>query len=138
MPEEKIDSSPRLIPLLEEMLTWTKVGMYSSVRQLIHSQFGNVRDEERLAYELLDGKRKQGEIIKLCKQVVGHAVAISQPSLSQWAAKWERLGLVKKDGQKITRLFSLADFGISIPKLPKNLDPTSNSDQPGDQAGADQ
>ncbi len=138
MPEEKPDSHDRMVSLLEEMLVWTKAGMYSSVQQLIKSQFKDARDEEKLAYELLDGKRQQGEIIQICKQVVGPTAIISQPSLSKWSVKWDRLGLVKKDGRKITRLFSLADFEIQVPQLPKNLDSTSSFDQSENQPATEQ
>lgn len=137
MAEEEIDPSARLVSILEEMLTWTKAGMYSSVQQLMKNQFGDARNEEKLAYELLDGKRQLGDIIQICKQVVGEAVIISKPSLSKWATKWERLGLVKKDGKKISRLFSLADFGIQVPQLPKALDSPSNGNE-GEQADRDE
>ena len=72
-------------------------------------------DLESPAFELLDGTRKQGEIVGICKKSLGRECKISPGALSTWIMKWERMGLIsKKDGKNI-RCFSLVDFGIDVP-----------------------
>ena len=105
----------RAIDVLEELLVWTKVGMYAAVESVLKTQFGeSTRAEEKLAFELCDGEASQTEIIKVCKTSIADA-KISTASMSRWTTKWEKLGLLRKDGNQMTRLFSLRDFGIDVP-----------------------
>lgn len=105
--------------ILEEMLVWTKAGMYSSVSSLIMSEFENTRDEKKLAYELLDGDRSQSEIVGICKNEFGSDAQVSTSSLSNWVNSWEKLGLIKKYGISVTKNFSLLDFNFNNSFLKK-------------------
>jgi hypothetical protein len=105
----------RIIKVLEEILMWTKVGMYPTVERMLQSQFKSARPEERLAFELLDGTRSQKDVVAISKKSIPEA-KISPAALSAWVAKWEKLGLVRKNGNMVTRLFSLRDFGIDVPQ----------------------
>ena len=105
----------KMLNALEELLVWTKASSFPNVKRLIQEVFSSSRPEERLAYELLDGTKKQGEIVKVCKIALGPESKISSPTLSIWVSKWEKMGLViKKEGRNI-RCFSLIDFGIDVP-----------------------
>lgn len=111
-----MNGNSRVEELLESILIWTRVGMYSNVLGILKAHFEESRPEERLAYELLTGERSQKEIIELCKQSVPKA-RISPATLSTWISKWERVGLLKKEGNSVTKHFSLGDFGIEVPAV---------------------
>ena len=107
-----------IISILKEMLVWTKVGMYSSVKDLILSEFLEAKPETKLAYELLDGHRSQSEIVEYCKKNIKDP-KISNASLSRWTKSWENLGLLEKNGNTIKKNFSLLDFGFNDEFLKK-------------------
>lgn len=104
--------------LLKEILIWTKVGMYASVKNLIISEFEEANDEKKVAFELLDGERSQSEIVDYCKDKIPDA-KISNASLSIWTKTWEKIGLVERNGSKISKNFSLLDFGFTDDLLKK-------------------
>lgn len=106
----------RIVELLEEILLWTKLGTYPSVETVMKSQFEKSAPEERLAYELLDGTKSQKDVIEICKKSIEEA-KISPATLSRLVTKWEKLGLMKKDGYTFTHRFSLSDFNIEVPKV---------------------
>jgi hypothetical protein len=108
----------RMLDVLEEILLWTRVGMYPAVERMMQSQFGNARPEERLAYELLGGDYNYRDIVNIAKKAVPDA-KISPATISTWATKWEKFGLVQKNGKAVTRLFSLLDFGLEVPRVPE-------------------
>lgn len=119
-----MSDSDRVVELLEELLVWTRAGMYGRVSELIQAEFkqhAEERSEIILAYELLDGSRTYKEIVQVCKASIPDA-RIAPSTLSSWVAKWERLGLLKKEGSTPVKLFSLADFAIEIPGM---VDPPS-------------
>lgn len=101
--------------VLEEILIWTRASSFPNVKRLIQEAFSASRPEERLAFELLDGTNKQGEIVKICKEALGPESKISPGALSTWISRWERMGLVMKKEGKNIRCFSLIDFGIDVP-----------------------
>lgn len=105
-----------ILDVLEEILIWTKASSFRSVKGVVEEVFSESRPEERLAYELLDGRITQGEIVNKCKSIVGPDCKISAPTLSIWITKWEKMGLAKKKEGKNFRCFSLVDFGIDVPQ----------------------
>jgi hypothetical protein len=113
----------RIVEVLQEILVWTKVGMYPAVERMLQDQFAKARPEERLAFELLDGRRSQKDIVAISKQSVAEA-KISPTALSVWVGKWEKLGLVRKNGNMVARLFSLRDFWIDVPPA---VEPATNN-----------
>lgn len=116
----------RVEDLLEQLLAWTRVGMYPVAKQLLFDKFAEARPEERLAYELLDGDRSQKDVLEVCTRSLSDP-KISRSGLSSWVSKWEKLGLVQKAGSNVKRLFSLEDFGLDVPpvKDDKQKTPTS-------------
>ena len=119
----------RMVEILEDILAWTKVGMYAAVEQMLERQFGteDTRPEELLAFELCDGAMKQKDVVEACKATLGPGARISPGPLSRWITKWEKLGLVKRDGVRTTRLFSLRDFGFDVPQLKESAQEKSDS-----------
>ena len=109
----------RVVTLLEELVTWTRIGMYSAAETLLRKQFAESRPEERLAYELLDGNRSQKQVIEICKKSVEGA-KISPAAISRWIVKWEKIGLVRRSESGSKKNFSLPDFGIEVPSVDSN------------------
>lgn len=120
MSDEEGEAVREIIRLLEEMVTWTKAGLYENVEHLIQREFEDARPEQRLAYELSDSQT-QSEIERICKAVVGEDAKISQSSVSDWMGRWERLGLIKRNGRSVSRLFSLEDFGLEVPEVDRSV-----------------
>jgi hypothetical protein len=67
--------------------------------------------------------------VETCEASVPDA-KISPPSLSVWTTKWEKIGLVKKEGQRVTQLFSLVDFGLNVPKIADGKSAKKATQQP--------
>ena len=109
-------SDSRVVELLEELVVWTKAGLYESVETLVHREFEEARPEQRLAYELSDSQI-QREIVRICEEVVGDDAQISQSAVSDWLSRWERIGLISRSGRSVTRHFALADFGLDVPEV---------------------
>lgn len=106
----------RVVELLEQLVTWTKAGLYESVETLVHREFAEARPEQRLAYELSDSQI-QTEIVRICKAAVGEEAKISQSAVSEWLSLWERLGLISRSGRTVEKHFSLEDFGLDVPDV---------------------
>jgi predicted transcriptional regulator len=88
---------------LKEQLRWTR---FIGVRQL--------KDDERIVYELSDGEKSTREIEGLTK--------VSRTTVARLWDKWYKLGLMERSekygGGRMKHSFSLADAGIEVPSLP--------------------
>lgn len=120
MTQESDVEGSRVVELLEELVVWTKAGLYNSVRALVQEEFGDARPEQRLAYQLCDSQI-QSEIVRICKEAVGKDATISQPSVSDWMSRWDRLGLITRQGRTVVRHFSIDDFGLDVPEVDKSV-----------------
>lgn len=107
MAEEKTD---KIIELLEEILKWVRLEGAQRAKDTLSGLLKT--DAEKLVYENSDGRTSR-EIA----QVVGtsHATVINY-----WR-KWARYGIVKEKGSRggtrFVKVFSLADFGIEVPRI---------------------
>lgn len=108
-------SSDRVAELLEELIVWTKAGLYANVAALINDQFEDVhpRPEQRLAFELCEDHTYQ-EIVDICRASVEDA-RVSTGSVSRWMNTWENVGIISRDGRTVEKHFALEDFGLSVP-----------------------
>ena len=106
--------------LLRQLLLWTRVGAVPKVKELLEATL--TKDEERLAYELTDGKQTQVQIAATIK--------VTQPTVSNWWKKWNGLGLTMEStafpGRQM-KCFSLLEFGIRVPSKAE-IAQTSNAD----------
>ena len=98
---------------LRELVTWTRVMAYPSVKELLETTLDS--DEKRLVYHLLDGERTTRQI--------QDESGVNIRYVSEWGQDWERVGLarvtrVSSRRKRRRRLFDLADFGIDIPMTP--------------------
>lgn len=97
--------------ILEEMLRWIKVTSIPHVRQMLDS----LPLEEKIAYHNSDGERNSREIAKI--------VGVNQTTIVNWWKKWNTKGIVEplhvKRGIRYCHAFSLSDFDIRVPSIPK-------------------
>ena len=94
----------RVADLLEELLVWTKFMARPGLAAALEAALKEPR--HRMAYELTDGSRTQGEVGKLA--------GLDQTTVSDLWAKWRRLGLLNATGKRPSRLVSLSDLGWDI------------------------
>lgn len=91
------------LPILSEILVWTKVGFYGTAKQMLADVLSS--DKKKLAYQLADGTRT-GESIRT-------EVKMSPNDLSDLFKQCTNLGLMKVcEGGKRERLFDLSNFGL--------------------------
>jgi len=103
----------RIVQLLEELVNWTRVSSIPRVKELLLEILAS--PEERIAYEISDGK-------KTITQVANQANAATG-TISGWWKKWIKAGIAEpvsvRGGTRARRIFSLDDFGIEVPKIVK-------------------
>jgi hypothetical protein len=107
MAEEKTD---RIIELLEEILKWVRLEgaqrALDTLKELLKT------DTEKLVYENSDGHTS--------REIAG-VVGTSHATVINYWKKWLRFGIVKekssRGGTRFVKVFSLADFGIEVPRL---------------------
>lgn len=90
--------------LLQEILTWTKFMARPALSETLTAVLTDSR--HKLAYELTDGNRTQGEVGKLA--------GLDQTTVSDLWAKWRRLGLLSDTPKRPARLTSLSDLGWDL------------------------
>jgi hypothetical protein len=73
-----------VVALLEELVTWTKVGFYGAVKDVLDGALND--DKKRLIYVLADGTRT-AEQIRV-------ASSTSPNKVGECLRNWERVGLV--------------------------------------------
>lgn len=98
----------RVIEVLEELVKWTKIANFDTVKSSIEKTLNN--EKKKKAY-MLTGTKTQSEIRKMLK--------MSPNDISELWQECARRGLVvkKKKGKGYERVFDLDDFGL----LPKNF-----------------
>jgi hypothetical protein len=52
-------------------------------------------------------------------------------------AKWERLGLIGKEGSAVKRLFSLQDFGLEVPVAKEGVPAKGATDAKREESSTD-
>lgn len=105
--------SDRVVELLEELVVWTKAGLYSNVAALIADQFGDARSEQRLAFHLCED-HTYGRIVEICRATLDDP-RVSTSSISNWVERWENVGLLSRNGRTVQKHFALDDFGVDLP-----------------------
>jgi len=103
--------SKRSVELLQELVKWTKVTSIPQVKKLLLDTL--TTDEYKVAYENSDGEKNTRDIAAIVHK--GHNTVAS------WWKSWIRLGIAESvsahRGPRAKRLFSLEDFGITLPVL---------------------
>lgn len=121
MPEEKTD---KMIELLEEILKWVRLEGTQRAKDTLAGLLKT--DAEKRVYENSDGRTSR-EIA----QVVG----TSHVTVINYWKKWARYGIVREKGSRggtrFVKVFSLADFGIEVPRI--SAKERTAKKEPGDQ-----
>jgi hypothetical protein len=97
----------RMVEILDELLTWTKVTSFKQVKQTLLEALPKPQD--RLVYFLSDGTKTGTQISQ--ESGVNNAI------ISGLHNGWAKLGLVTKDKTGYRKRFNLEDFGIEVPDL---------------------
>jgi len=117
-----IPSGDEVVQILREMLTWIRVTSLPQVKAILEMEFPRA-DSGSFA---TDRARKDAQIYQLAhsgkpQDTIAKEVGVSQSTVSQRFAKWEKVGLMKDKAP----LFDLTDFGFEVP-LP-NLEGAENA-----------
>ena len=83
MNEDQRNEITDVLEIITEIRNMLRVSTYSDMRESLIRSIGS--GAERAAYSLTDGQRTQSEIAKL--------VSVTQPSVSNWWKKWNKLGV---------------------------------------------
>lgn len=104
----RVSKEDRMIELLEELVKWTKVTSIPNVKKLLSDFLES--PEEKIAYQVSDGKKTSREVANQAKASQTHVV--------RWWKKWMKAGIAEpvsaKRGKRAKRVFSLDDFGIKV------------------------
>ena len=108
--EQETDNQYRIVMILEELLKWIKVTSIPFVKKLIFDSLPT--NDDKIAYTLSDG-------IRTSRDVAGYVSLGYVAVASRWNS-WIKLGIaeaipVQGGGARARRLFSLDDFGFSVP-----------------------
>lgn len=107
MAEKETD---KIIELLEEILKWVRLEGAPRAKDTLTGLLET--DLEKLVYETSNGRTSR-EIAKI--------VGTSHVTVINYWRKWARYGIVKEKGSRggtrFVKVFSLADFGIEIPRI---------------------
>jgi hypothetical protein len=106
---EKIDSIENT---LLEILKWTRFANIAKLKEILEKELET--DQKKLAYESTDGINGTKEVALVS--------AAPQDTVYGWWQKWSRLGLVIESETRkgrMTKIVSLDDVGIKIPKKAK-------------------
>ena len=107
---KKVSKEDKMIELLEELVKWTKVATFPSVKKLLLEILP--KPEQKIAYQASDGETIK-EVAKQANASVG--------TISKWWEQWTRAGIAEdvpvRGGERTIRKFSLDDFGIEVPVI---------------------
>ena len=107
--KETVDKQDKVIELLEQILTWTRLQGVQNARAVLLDALNS--DTLKVAYQLSDG-RSSTEVAKACN--------LSPMTITNYWRRWFTLGIAqpsKKYKGRFERTFSLEDFGIEIPSI---------------------
>jgi DNA-binding transcriptional ArsR family regulator len=100
-----------LLVAVKEILKWVRVQAQSAVRSQIEAALPAAA--HRRLYQVLDGKRTQGQLAALLK--------VSQPTVSRLITSWMRAGIVEEASPgRYVKSFDLAALGIDINPRPRS------------------
>jgi hypothetical protein len=105
------ETTSRIIELLEEILKWVRLEGAQRAKDTLTGLLKT--DTEKLVYENSDGRTS--------REIAG-LVGTSHVTVINYWKKWLKFGIVKemisRGGTRFVKVFSLADFGIEVPRLP--------------------
>lgn len=107
--KETVDKQDKVIELLEQILTWTRLQGVQNARAVLLDALNS--DTLKVAYQLSDG-RSSIEVAKACN--------LSPMTITNYWRRWFTLGIAqpsKKYKGRFERIFSLEDLGIEVPSI---------------------
>jgi len=110
--EDKDDTVGKLTEiesLLVQLLGLTRLRDFKQIAYAMREVLNT--PEKRQVYELTDGTRTRIDIAKTAK--------VSERTITNWWHDWQVRGLLMRDPtrpSKLTKVFSLEDFGLNLPK----------------------
>ena len=107
--KETVDKQDKVIELLEQILTWTRLQGVQNARAVLLDALNS--DTLKVAYQLSDG-RSSTEVAKACN--------LSPMTITNYWRRWFTLGIAqpsKKYKGRFERIFSLEDLGIEVPSI---------------------
>jgi hypothetical protein len=129
---ESRPTETRVVELLEELVVWTRFIARAQLEGALRSALTDPK--RQAAYELTDGERSQSEIASL--------VGIDQSTVSDFWARWRRLGLIREIGRRPKHLVRLTDLGWTVPTeaaaTPGRAKGRASADRPNTGAAAEQ
>jgi hypothetical protein len=96
-----------VLVVLKEILTWTRVASFHSVKILLQEALPDVKS--RKAFQMFDGAKSMDQVHIACKMSPNGLGALTQKCIA--------MGLMEvKEDKKRIRLFDLDDFGLNEPE----------------------
>src|SRR4030042_3572156 len=96
---------------IKEILRWFKFANIDKAKSVLVSTLAEPRKIQ--AYHLSNGKNTL--------QTIGNQVGVNKDVLNGWWKTWNGLGITEpvsaKGGSRAKKVFELADFGITVPKI---------------------
>ena len=107
----------KIIALLEDIRKWIRFSGWNNVKNVLVENLQSDRD--KLIYHFSDGENGIRDIIP---KVEEYQNKTSFGGIHRLWQKWNKIGIVEPIksgiGYRYQKLFSLEDFGISLPNLP--------------------
>src|SRR3990172_3856404 len=114
--QELVRKKDRTIQLLEELVNWTKATSKQKVKDILEQQVSS--PAQKVVYKFSDGKKKAKELSAFS--------GLDETTISKDWKRWARAGITEqvpaRGGTRGRSIFSLEDFGIDVPDLPKLQD----------------
>jgi len=112
---QSISTEQEILLTLQELLRWTKVASYASIKSMLESVLDS--ENKRAIYHLSNGENNQDDIVTKGKVGAG--------SISRYWNEWEKLGIGEsipvKRGKRFKGTFDLNNFGL-LPKSEQKED----------------
>ncbi len=121
--EEKVDRLESMDKTLRELLKWTRFANIGKLKEMLEATLDSA--EKKIAFESTDGVRTSKEVAATCDT--------PEDTVYGWWQKWFRLGLVVESESRkgrMTKIVSLDDVGIKVPKKTAKLAPAAAIAQP--------
>jgi len=107
--KETIDKQDKVIELLEEILTWTRLQGVQNAKAVLLDALKT--DKEKVAYQLSDGRSSTE---------VGKACGVTGMTVTNYWRRWFTWGITQPSPKykgRFERTFSLEDLGIEVPPI---------------------